>query len=134
VLDVRCSPGTYIRSLAYDIGQVLGVGAHLAALERTRSGNFRVENAVELDTLLASDDWRQYLIAPHDGLYDWESLQLTPEQVADVQHGRFIPVDTEFVGDTVMAYTPDGHLLAVLERRDSQWKPNKVFLPQSQNG
>src|SRR5262249_53200908 len=46
---VVCSPGTYVRSLAHDLGQRLGCGAHLTALRRTRSGDFRLTNAVKLD-------------------------------------------------------------------------------------
>ena len=51
-LRVRCSKGTYIRSLAHDIGEKLSCGGHLAQLRRTHSGNFSVEQAIPLDTLL----------------------------------------------------------------------------------
>ena len=54
-LRVRCSKGTYIRTLAEDIGAALGCGAHLAALRRTASGRFRLEDAVGLDALAAMD-------------------------------------------------------------------------------
>ena len=50
-LDVRCSKGTYVRALAHDLGQALGVGAHLSGLIRTAVGPFRLCDAVELDTL-----------------------------------------------------------------------------------
>ncbi|MDQ7024475.1 MAG: tRNA pseudouridine(55) synthase TruB [Anaerolineae bacterium] len=129
ILHVKCSPGTYIRSLAHDIGQKLGVGAHLAALERTRSGGFHVENAVELDTLLASEDWQQYLISPKVALSNWQSIQLSDEQVNELQVGRFIANETNTEEPYIMAYMPDGHLLAILENRGKLWKPHKVFLP-----
>ena len=51
-LRVRCSKGTYIRSLAHEIGQALDSGAHLSGLRRTRSGGFKVENAFELKNFL----------------------------------------------------------------------------------
>lgn len=51
---VACSKGTYIRSLAHDFGKALGIGAHLSALRRTRSGDFRVADAWQLDQLIAS--------------------------------------------------------------------------------
>ena len=51
-IRVRCSKGTYIRSLAHEIGQALESGAHLTSLCRTRSGGFRVENAHSLDDFL----------------------------------------------------------------------------------
>jgi tRNA pseudouridine55 synthase len=52
-IDVRCSKGTYVRTLAHDIGRALGCGGHLVTLRRTRSGPFRVEDAIALDALLA---------------------------------------------------------------------------------
>ena len=47
---VVCSKGTYIRSLAYDFGKALGTGAHLSGLRRTRIGNYRVEDAMSLES------------------------------------------------------------------------------------
>lgn len=58
-LDVHCSKGTYIRSLAHDIGQMLGCGAHLSALERVRSGVFTIDECCEVERLF-------------DPLYDWQ--------------------------------------------------------------
>src|SRR5690606_20339820 len=55
VCEVRCSAGTYIRSLAHDLGAALGVGAHLTGLERTASGAFTVDKAVTLEQLAAAD-------------------------------------------------------------------------------
>lgn len=131
VLDVTCAAGTYIRSLAHDIGEKLGVGAHLAGLIRTRSGGFNLENAVSLDTLLENDDWQEAIISPKDALSDWQSLYLTQAQSDDLKLGRFIENDGSLSNDYVMAYMEDGHLLALLENRGKYWKPHKVFLPQS---
>src|SRR5260221_12688424 len=61
-LRVRCSKGTYIRTLAEDIGAALGTGAHLAALRRTRAGRFNVADAVTLDQLRAMPDRRAALL------------------------------------------------------------------------
>lgn len=130
-LDVTCSAGTYIRSLAYDIGEKLNVGAHLAALERTASGGFAVENAVDLDTVVNTDDWQQFLIQPQHALQDWHSIILTDEQVDEIQYGRTIENDGTYDDDRIMGYMPDGHLLAVLENRETVWKPHKVFLPEN---
>ncbi|MGJ3238274.1 MAG: tRNA pseudouridine(55) synthase TruB [Anaerolineae bacterium] len=130
-LDVTCGAGTYIRSLAYDLGQALGVGAHLSALIRSHSGAFAVTDAVNLAQLLDDPDWQRHIITPEHALTDWQRLELTAEQADDVQLGRFI-TKTDVLADAyVMAYMPDGHLLAVLENQGNQWKPHKVFLPQS---
>ena len=66
-LRVCCSKGIYIRSLAHDIGAKLNCGGHLAQLRRTRSGNFSVEQAIPLDTLLEEPALlRQYLVPAED--------------------------------------------------------------------
>ncbi len=130
-LDVTCGAGTYIRSLAHDIGEQLGTGAHLSGLVRLQSGSFSVDESVGLDTLLDDSDWQNYIISPAHALQDWNAIQLTDEQVQEIQLGRFIPKQDENNDMLVMAYMPDGHLLAVLENRVDHWKPHKVFLPQS---
>ena len=66
-LRVCCSKGTYIRSLAHDIGETLNCGGHLAELRRTRSGDFSVDQAVPLDVLLEEPALlRQYLVSAEE--------------------------------------------------------------------
>ncbi len=127
-LDVTCGSGTYIRSLAHDIGQALGVGAHLSGLVRTRSGQFRVENAVSLDALQDSDDPAQHLIPPRDALSDYPAVHLNAEEVEDVSHGRIPGEATLPDGELAFAYAPDGDFVAILKARRGKWKPHKVFL------
>jgi tRNA pseudouridine55 synthase len=87
VLDVRCSKGTYVRTLAEDIGEALGCGAHLAALRRTGSGPLSLERAVTLDALAEMDDaQRDALLLPADALLaEWPQVRL-----ADADAGRFL--------------------------------------------
>ena len=87
VLDVRCSKGTYIRTLAEDIGEALGCGAHLAALRRTASGPLRVEDAHTLEVLAGlTEAERDALALPADALLaDWPVVQLD-----DNEAGRFL--------------------------------------------
>src|SRR5690349_19143686 len=63
-LDVTCSAGTYIRSLAYDLGEILGVGAHLSGLIRLASGRFKIEESQTLDGLLTAENWSQFIVSP----------------------------------------------------------------------
>ena len=86
-ISVRCSKGTYIRTLAEDIGRMLGCGAHLSALRRTASGPVRVEDAVTLDALAAMNEVeREALLHPPDSLLaDWPAVQLAGEEA-----GRFL--------------------------------------------
>ncbi len=63
-LDIACSSGTYIRSLARDIGDVLGVGAYMSALVRTEHGQFRLDTCVTLETLQENENPQQFLLDP----------------------------------------------------------------------
>ncbi|MBN8510400.1 MAG: tRNA pseudouridine(55) synthase TruB [Burkholderiales bacterium] len=84
VIDVRCSKGTYLRTLAEDIGTALGCGAHLAALRRTDSGALSVTDAVTIDALQAMDDGgRLALLHPPDLLLaGWPSCRLPADEAA----------------------------------------------------
>ena len=124
---IVCSAGTYIRSIAHDLGAVLGVGAHLTALERTASGVFQVRNAVTLELLASVDDWSELTVSPLDGLSDLTRLELTPEQWQDISHGRAIAA-AEPAPQSVCA-TLSGQLVAILSAESGQWHPHKVFLP-----
>ena len=87
LLDVQCSKGTYIRTLAEDIGETLGCGAHLRALRRTASGALRVEDALTLDALVALDEaGRDARLQPADALLaGWPRVQLPDDEA-----GRFL--------------------------------------------
>ncbi|WP_284619949.1 tRNA pseudouridine(55) synthase TruB [Aquabacterium humicola] len=87
VIDVRCSKGTYIRTLAEDIGEALGCGAHLAALRRTGTGGLALADAVTIEQLEAmTEDQRIERLLPPDALLaDWPSLVLDADEA-----GRFL--------------------------------------------
>jgi tRNA pseudouridine55 synthase len=84
VLDVRCSKGTYIRTLAEDIGQALGCGAHLGALRRTASGDLRVEQSLTLEALAALTEHERdtHLLPPDVLLSDWPEVRLPADEAA----------------------------------------------------
>ena len=105
---VACSKGTYIRSLAMDIGETIGCGAHLSALRRERSGPFSLEKAISLDALsdLSRDDARALLIPPDQALADLPSIQLTPEQTASLRHGQPVRLNTDSI-DLARLYCAD---------------------------
>jgi tRNA pseudouridine55 synthase len=87
VIDVRCSKGTYIRTLAADIGEALGCGAHLSALRRTASGALTLADAHTLESLAALDETvRDALLLPVDTLLaDWPEVRLDDDDA-----GRFL--------------------------------------------
>lgn len=87
VIDVHCTKGTYIRTLAADLGDALGCGAWLQALRRTGTGPLRVEDAITLETLdaLPEDERLQRLLPPDVLLSDWPAVSLPDDEA-----GRFL--------------------------------------------
>lgn len=131
-IEIDCSPGTYIRSLAHDLGAALGVGAHLAALERTASGQFKAADAVPWPgfyAALQSKTWQQYLLPPDLALAGAPAVHLSAEEAAFVRLGGYVAAldDDAHEGQLARGYDPGGQLCAILERRGDQWKPHKVF-------
>ncbi|HEX2039254.1 MAG TPA: tRNA pseudouridine(55) synthase TruB [Acidimicrobiales bacterium] len=104
-IDVDCSSGTYVRTLAADLGVLLGGGAHLRNLRRTAIGSFTEAEAQPLDADLR-------VLPPAEALRDYPAAVLAPEQVADVTHGRRIALDRT---DIVRLLDAEGALVAVAE-------------------
>jgi tRNA pseudouridine55 synthase len=129
-LDVTCSAGTYIRSLAHDLGGALGVGASLDALERTASGSFTIEDAVDLDLFLDDPNWREYVVSASQALAGYTRVTLTGSAVNDIYNGRSILKSVDIADEELaMGYDLGDQLLAVLRADGSWWKPVKVFYP-----
>lgn len=133
VLQVRCSSGTYIRSLAHDLGQVLGIGGHLSALRRTAVGDaFTIDHAIPLDdlcTAMESDEWQSHLISVEHALGHIPRLDLEPAASALILNGGFVEAP-EATASLLRAYDADGNFIALLERHPKNahlLKPLKVF-------
>jgi tRNA pseudouridine55 synthase len=131
-LEITCSPGTYIRSLAHDLGQMLGVGAHLAALTRTASGDWRVEDSLPLTQLQAGMEtgrWMDQLHPLDAALRGFERVDLARELSLRVKQGQDIKLQSGQSGEMLRAYSDEGELLALLEPTDEPglWHPKKVF-------
>ena len=127
-LRVDCSAGFYVRSLAHDLGERLGVGAHLTALRRTRTGDFTLERAITLDTAERDPQGALAALVPLAGaLPGLPALVLTPEGAARVSHGQDIrpddhepsAIDQEPSAPSpqpfVQLLSPAGELLAIAE-------------------
>ncbi|MDT8439447.1 MAG: tRNA pseudouridine(55) synthase TruB [Wenzhouxiangellaceae bacterium] len=91
-LRLTCSKGTYVRSLAIDLGRALGCGAHLIALRRERSGPFSISDAVTLESLqgMDADTARALLLPPDHALGHLQSLELAGSWIDDIRHGRAV--------------------------------------------
>ena len=131
VIDVYCSSGTYVRSLAHDLGQKLGCGAHLVGLRRTKSGRFTLRDAVPLRKLRDAFDagnWYQYLIPAAEALSDWPAVELDQEAMDIIRHGHRIRADEGSKG-MARGISEQGELVALLEfdEETKEWQPRKVF-------
>jgi tRNA pseudouridine55 synthase len=135
-LAVECSKGTYIRSLAHDIGEQLGCGAYLAALVRTRSGPFSLAESITLEQLagaVAEDNGQRaahFLYPPDIALQQYPALRLDDVTVERVLHGNAFTYDEHTHAELARVYDMAGRFLAIASwdgKRD-MWQPKKVFL------
>lgn len=135
VLDVRCSKGTYVRTLAEDIGAALGCGAHLAALRRTACGALRVEQAVALDTLEAlTPAERDALLLPPDVLLaDWPAWRLSADEAARFLTGLRRRVDAADM-PRVRVYGPDARMLGAAHIAAGELIPDRLLSPLEVQG
>ncbi len=127
-LDVVCSKGTYIRTLAADLGAALGCGAHLAGLRRTATGGFGIDEAISLDALGGIDiAARDALLRPIDCLLDaLPRLDVAGDDAIRLRHGRSIDAPVPAF-ERFRAYGPDGDLVGVLARVDDVLVPDRLM-------
>lgn len=136
VIDVHCSSGTYVRSLANDLGKKLGCGAYLVGLRRTKSGRFTLRDSVPLRKLqeaFTAGNWYQYLIPAAEALGDWPAVELNPDEVEGVRHGHRVKAkEADVANEKVRGVSTQGELVALMvkminEDGSIEWQPKKVF-------
>jgi len=135
VIDVHCSSGTYVRSLANDLGAALGCGAYLVGLRRTKSGRFSLREAAPLRKLqeaFQAGNWYQYLIPAAEALVEWPAIELGPDDVENVRHGHRVKAAADANPGMVRGISTQGELVALMElvtgeTGDPEWQPRKVF-------
>jgi tRNA pseudouridine55 synthase len=113
-------PGTYLRAIARDLGEVLGVGAHLVALRREAIGALRVEDAVPLDRLGPAA-----VLPPRRALGHLPAVELDETTRAAVGHGRAVPAGAGISGDVALVH--GGDLVAVARATDGWLRPSVVL-------
>lgn len=133
VVDIQCSSGTYVRSLASDLGEKLGSGATLIGLRRTKNGRFGLRDAVSLRRLeeaFQTGEWYKYLIPAAEALGEWHTIVVTAAQIDDISHGHRVPGEPGLDNGTMArAISEDGELVALIEydAETGEWQPRKVF-------
>lgn len=130
-IDVRCSAGTYIRSLAHDLGAALGTGAHLNALRRTQVGPFGLDQAIglaEFETLARQSMTSVPLRSIDEALNDWPRVIVNAAQRQRAVTGGRI-ADLNMSGTRCRAYDEAGELIALLtfDQKKHWWRAEKVL-------
>ena len=134
-LEVTCSPGTYVRALAHDLGQALGCGAHVSGLIRLASGDFYLEDTVTLEELAqaaAKGCWPDLLHPIDVALTRFPALHLDADAARRLCSGQAVEVwgcGGGGEGGLARAYGPDGTFLALAtyDQTTGLWRPHKVF-------
>lgn len=123
---VKCSKGTYIRTLSVDLGEKLGYAAHMSQLTRTSAAGLNLEDALTLEEVAEKVGAGQFdFLHPLEiGTGDLVKVNLTLEQAEEVRFGRFIELEQT---ENQLAVFEGEKLLAILEKRENLYKPRKVF-------
>ena len=138
-IEVECSSGTYIRSLAHDLGQVLGCGASLKSLIRVRYGLFDIREAIsvpQLEEAFRCGYW-QHFVYPIDIIFShWAAMVVSEDTGLVLRNGRPLVLENDDISawssfdNRCRVYTPDGCFVGVLhfDAEKGQWQPEKIFL------
>lgn len=124
---VACSKGTYVRTLAVDLGVKLGLASHMSALCRTASAGLELSSSLslgEIAELVERGDW-SFLLPIEYGVLDLPRHDVTDEEADDLSHGRFIQLDRS---EELLAAFNHDHVVGILEKRQGAYKPKKVLL------
>ena len=129
-VEVHCSKGTYIRSLAHDIGTKLGCGACLNSLKRCASGQFFIDDAVTLEQL----EQGEYTLIPTHSVFPYPSVTVNKEQEQRIRNGAPVIYETAVYDERVKVFSEQENFLctAIVERRPygCYIKPETMFLEE----
>ncbi|WP_159560002.1 tRNA pseudouridine(55) synthase TruB [Streptococcus halichoeri] len=124
---VTCGKGTYVRTLAVDLGQKLGYASHMSYLQRTAAAGLAIDSAFSLEEIsskLKANDW-SFLLPIEAGVADLPQVQLSQAAYTDIGFGRQVILAAE--APLVAAFYKQ-KLVAILERRSKAYKPKKVLI------
>lgn len=123
-LHIECSKGTYIRSIANDLGEALGCYGHLIKLLRIKAGKFEINDAIKLDTLETKEQVEKKLIYPLEYL-NYPKYELSESEKEKVSHGMGVNINLE---DGITLLISHGKLIAVANVENKKAKILKVFI------
>ncbi len=128
-LRIQCGAGTYVRSIAHDLGQALGCGGHLSALRRTAVGSFSLENARTLEQLAEPGALSAALLPADAAVAHLARVEMAEPEAVRLLHGQAIPGAAAQPAGPARAYGPDERFLGIVAF-DSQrrvWRPQKML-------
>ncbi|MGC9359009.1 MAG: tRNA pseudouridine(55) synthase TruB [Anaerolineae bacterium] len=131
-LEITCSRGTYIRSLARDLGDVLGTGACVESLVRTAIGEHDLRRAVSLSALTALSQAfaKEHVMSMRTALAHLPAIHVGPSEAQKIRHGQPLQLDAPPPREPALAIDERGDVLAILVRREGDtWHPTKVLMP-----
>lgn len=134
-MDVTCSAGTYIRSLAFDIGESLGTGACLTSLRRTAANGFSIDKALTLEEIekhLENEDIEKYILPIENALKSYEAVTVSEAQGKRFRNGGELDLNRihkDFCNSLYRIFAPDGSFLGLGEAdtENNSLKPKRVF-------
>lgn len=127
-LRVLCSTGTYIRSLAHDVGAALGCGGHVVALRRTAVGAFQVQQAVPLADLDAAN-LPDFIQMPETAVFHLPPLHLNSTEAQKLQNGLSIPIAPHHpVAPLVRVYNHLDQFIGIAQQAQLDWRAHKMFI------
>ena len=131
-LMIECGSGTYIRSIGRDLGDLLGCGAMMTDLVRTRIGPFRSEDSIRVDDL-QKENITTHLQSPVLAVEHWPQHICTPSELWDIAHGRSIVPQPPIEPGHVALLTPNGKLAALAETKTlGRVVPTQVFIDRAE--
>ena len=128
-LRVHCSSGFYIRSLAFDLGETLGCGAHVVELRRTDIKSLAVEQAYSIADIEQAKDIKSLLLPIDSLLQEMPQIEISQQQSTDLLQGKTVSAQGLTTSSLSRFYTPEGKLFAVGEIADSgNFKTHRIFV------
>jgi len=126
-IALTCSSGTYVRSIAHELGQALGCGGHLADLRRVAVGDLVIDRAVPLGALRV-DNWRDYLEPADLAVSHLARIQVSEDDARRLLDGQMVPRSSDQPAtELVRAYDPSGVFVGLLSSAGDRWQARKIF-------
>jgi tRNA pseudouridine55 synthase len=129
-IELTCSSGTFVRSIAHDLGRELGCGGHISALRRLSIGEFSVSESVTLPAL-DRENWKQHLMPLDAAVNHLPRIDLSVEQAMQLQHGQSVPAQlSPDNADLARAYDKNGRFVGIVALENDRWRARKIFYQQ----